>query len=207
MKDTDKECIEKKISCKRIDYLQNHAPGSNIDASFIPVIKKIRRKHFCTINSCSGTVSDHDQPRWFYFDKKPLTPHLSKYHISEDQPGTLLKATKETSLNGYVTIELMEVSYNDMARLDKRFHHKLYFSFKKIREEIQVTCDSIKIHERIKKSAKKNGFYLKIIIFRKTHLHHINIMAINIEPIETRDRIGLTDDEIIEKWTRFANDL
>ena len=102
----------------------------------------------------------------------------------------------------------MELSTKDMEVIPHESseigYGNLYpeMSFDEFHDAIDVTCESIKIFKRIQKVCDKNGFFNYIIIFDE-----VNIAAINIKPLETIKEKRMSDKKIIEKWTRFANDL
>jgi len=186
------KCIEDDMTCKAVQYSQRQS-GMTIDYTFISIIKKIRRKHFCTIGSCSAVIADHQSCQ--YTRREILN--------EEQEPEPKINIVKDNYLNGFVEIKLMDMASKDVKKIRSKFKDRFYFTFKTIRETINVSCDAVTIYKRIVKAEKKSNFYHQILFFNEKPA----ILAIVVQPRETREKFGLSDDAILKRWNEFVDAL
>jgi len=188
-------CEDQEMICRRVNYSQKRMPASRIDATFVPILKKIRKKHYCTISSCSGTVIDH-QAHASGFSTIPSKYVLHEHAIDH------VKIVKNMNLNGYIVIKIMDIAEKDVKEVRRMFKEKFEFTFKEIEDIIDLSCTAINLFKKINRTCKNVGFFNYMFVFDK-----INMLSVIVEPIETKQKKTLSDEEIVARWNQFADDL
>lgn len=158
-----------------------------IDDSFKKFIKRVKRKGFCTISSCSGAKRDH-----------PDLPRRRDVGYVD---------------TGYLALLLFDVSRRTRVALDKKFdtERDAFIGRDVPFSELEPIATknpkkSKAIYERIMQAARKNDFTADFFYGTYTSNYPNGVIGVRLYP-NFKGRKPVDDAELVSRWDNFTADL